>query len=76
MVFTDGEHLVSNVDEEELHDFAKGMIKLSDKHFFHSLHFPHYELPNKKVAELAVKKGAKKVLPTTLLCEVSKCLAL
>ena len=65
MIFTDGVHLISNISEGELHNFAK-IIKLKQEWYQDKKH-PHYDLTTKKAYERAINAGAKKVSSRELL---------
>lgn len=59
MIFTDGIHLVSNKDIEELHSFAE-KIGLKKEWFQDHKKYKHYDLFGNKTA-LAISNGAKLV---------------
>lgn len=62
MVYTDGIHLITDGELQELHDFAKS-ITLGRHWFDSNPKHPHYDLfkspiPRKLAFNLAIKKGA------------------
>lgn len=71
MTYFDGTHLVSDT-LEELHEFAQ-RIGLR-REWFQTLpkhKFPHYDIIADWRKEIALKSGAKKVMPSEVL-EISK----
>lgn len=54
MLFTDGIHLISDTDEDELHKFAQS-IDLK-RCWYRARSFPHYDL-NTRVTEATVMKA-------------------
>ena len=65
MILTDGIHLVSTVNEEELHKFAQKMGLKRDWYQCHSQNpkrkRPHYDLTTKKALNRAINAGAQLV---------------
>jgi hypothetical protein len=58
MIFTDGTHLATDGDLNELHDFAES-IGLK-RHYYHGVRkgHPHYDLLNRIRLRDAIAKGA------------------
>jgi hypothetical protein len=59
MVYTDGTHLVSDKNEDELHAFAQN-IGLK-REWFQNNKRPHYDLTTRRMSEKAIRFGAKMV---------------
>lgn len=63
MIYTDGVHLISDNNLDELHKFA---ITIGLKrHFYEGLrkNHPHYDLTNKTILEKALTAGAIPIKP-------------
>jgi hypothetical protein len=56
MIYTDGNHIATDGDIEDLHKFAES-INL-DQEFFKDQGFPHYIVLNRSIFEYAISKGA------------------
>lgn len=65
MVITDGVHLISTSDEEELHDFAE-VIELKRRWYQAHRKHPHYDLTTTKAMNRAIEKGARLTHPFDL----------
>lgn len=63
MIYTDGVHLISDNNLEELHEFALN-IGLK-RHFYEGVrkNHPHYDLTNKKILIKAIDAGASVIIP-------------
>lgn len=62
MIYTDGIHLITDGDLEELHEFAES-IGLKRKWFQNKTRRPHYDLVAVIKVKMAVKSGAKLITP-------------
>ena len=67
MIFTDGVHLATNGDPQDLHKFAES-IGLK-RHYYHGVRkgHPHYDILNRAYFEWAIAKGAIYVRPRELI---------
>jgi hypothetical protein len=66
MIYTDGVHLVSDSNLEELHVFAKGIGLRREWFQVHPRH-PHYDLTTARMSAKAIRAGAEKVTSVELL---------
>jgi hypothetical protein len=65
VIFTDGTHLMTDGDLDELHRFAQSIGLRRQWFQDHRLH-PHYDLTTWRMSNKAVKYGARKVSPKKL----------
>jgi hypothetical protein len=64
MIYTDGVHLITTGNQEELHQFA---IEIGLKREWYQEHkHPHYDILNRKIRANALRSGAKLVDQKTL----------
>jgi len=59
MIVTDGIHLISDTDEDELHKFAQS-IELK-RCWYRARSFPHYDLTTERKLRTALEAGAVKI---------------
>lgn len=67
MIYTDGTHLITDGNIEELHAFAKKIGP--ERSWFQSVghRIPHYDLTTKRMSKKALANGAKAVTTQQLL---------
>lgn len=70
MIITDGIHLISDTDEDELHKFAQS-IELK-RCWYRARSFPHYDLNTKVTEATVMKAGAVLVAPRDLVLIIRK----
>lgn len=58
MIYTDGIHMISSYSLEELHHFAREVLKLHPRWFHPSPRHPHYDLLTPESVERALAAGA------------------
>jgi|LSQX01.3.fsa_nt_gb hypothetical protein len=60
MIYTDSVHLITDGDQEELHQFAQS-IGLKREWYQDNPRHPHYDLTSPRMAHKAVQSGVKRV---------------
>lgn len=60
MIYTDGVHLISDCNQEELHHFAQ-KIGLKREWFQDNPRHPHYDILSNRIRRAAIRSGAKMV---------------
>jgi hypothetical protein len=64
MIYTDGVHLITDGERDELHDFAQS-IGLK-RCWFQPKSHPHYDLTTERKKNTAIRAGAKLISPKEL----------